>query len=120
MPSWCHMQNCVKQILLSFVNGNFILLIFFRIIKNAVLLAHAKPCETNSCSVLLMVISYFLFVAVSKMPSWCHIQTCVKQFLLSFVKYHTYFGHNRRKKLREKTQRKIKKSSNIQTSVKIF
>ena len=87
MPSWCHMRNCVKQFLISFVNGNFIL---------------------------------FIFLEVSKTPSWCHMLNCVKQFLLSFVKYHTYFGHNLRKKLREKTQRKIKKSSNIQTSVKIF
>ena len=119
MPSLYHMLNCVKQFLISFVNGNFILFIFLEISKMP------SWCHMLNC-VKQFLISFangnfilFIFLAVSKMPSWCHMLNCVKQFLLSFVKYHTYFGYNLRKKY-EKKQRKIKRSSNIQTNVKIF
>ena len=77
-------------------------------------------CLNNSCSVLIMLFRNFYFLAISAMPCWCQMLNWLKQFLLSFVKYHTVFGDNLRKKPTEKITWKIKKSSSMEINAKIF
>ena len=54
-------------------------------------------CLNNSCSVLIMLFRNFYFLAISAMPCWRQMLNWLKQFRLSFVKYHTVLGDNLRK-----------------------
>ena len=91
---------------------NFITFIFNNI-ENAELVSNAKRSDQF---LLSFVNAFSLFL--SKMPSWCQMLNWLKQFLLSFVKYHTSFGDNLRNKLTEKIPRKMKKSSSMQINAK--